>query len=112
MAKPPPSVPAHPPPAPESGPLGALPLRYRRLFIDTMNQDLAALEHALHRRDAIDAALTLHRIRGAFLSLQIPRPDSHADTLEHALRTAGLTPATQAQVRDVILSLRSLLHGA
>lgn len=110
--KPPPPLPEQEPP--DTGPdaLGALPLRYRQLFIDAMTLDLASLEHALERRDAADAAQILHRIRGAFLSLRIPGPDCHSDALEHAIKTTGLSEAVQAEVRDVIISLRSLLRRA
>ncbi|MNQ04327.1 phosphotransfer intermediate protein in two-component regulatory system with RcsBC [compost metagenome] len=110
--KPPPPIPEQEPPGAGPDALGALPLRYRQLFIDAMNLDLAALEHALERRDATETAQTLHRIRGAFLSLRIPGPGSHSDALEHAIKTAGLSEAVQAEVRDVIISLRSLLRRA
>lgn len=112
MAKPPPSIPAQEQSGAGPDTLGALPPRYRQLFIDTMNLDLAALENALAQHDAAEAAQTLHRIRGAFASLQIPHPDGHSDALEYTLQTTGLSAAAQAQVRNVILRLRSLLRGA
>lgn len=105
-------VPAHQPPGTESNKLGALPLRYRQLFIDTMNLDLATLEQALARRNATEAAQVLHRIRGAFLSLQIPWPGSHAEALEHTLKTTAPSAAVWAEVRDVSVCLRSLLRSA
>ncbi|QVQ26458.1 Hpt domain-containing protein [Achromobacter deleyi] len=110
--KPPRPIPEQEPPGAGPDALGAIPLRYRQLFIDALTLDLAALEHALERRDAAEAAQTLHRIRGAFLSLQIPGPGSDSDALEHAIKTTGLSEAVQAEVRDVIISLRSLVRRA
>jgi len=67
-----------------------LPAQYRRLFVDTMRADAAAVTTALQRQDPATAITTLHRMRGALAMMQMDELIARFERLEDRLRAEGI----------------------
>ena len=48
-----------------------VPAKYRELFLDTMNADLAKIDAALGRQDVLAVLQTMHRMRGALVMVKM-----------------------------------------
>ncbi|WP_417220872.1 response regulator [Achromobacter spanius] len=96
-------VPAHAAPEP------LVPEKYRRLFLDTMDADLANLDQAVTRRDVTSALQTMHRMRGALVMVKMTTLSSDFQAIESKLRRDGGDDEGFQEVTRLTHELRILL---
>jgi len=99
----PPRATRQPEPAP------AVPEKYRALFVDTMEADIAQMVRALETNDQRLLSRTLHRMRGALSVMQMTAITERLEALEEQLRSAGLNAAALAESHAVVELLRDTL---
>ncbi len=91
------------------GPAPAVPARLRRLFLDTMNTDLATLEQSLAQLDAQSAQQTLHRIRGALAMVKLTKILTSVDAFDTQVRRDGWNEHAFRTASGLVLELRAFL---
>ncbi|WP_280527103.1 response regulator [Achromobacter insuavis] len=91
---------------------GAPPLvgKYREVFLQTMNEDLARLERALAAGNLRDLKAVLHRMRGGFGAVQAMALYQQAEAAEARLGAGKrLTDPARGQVTALAGALRAVL---
>lgn len=90
---------------------GAPPIvgKYREVFLQTMNQDLARLEQAQTEGNARDLRSILHRMRGGLAAVQAMDLYQQAESAEDELVTDGLTDMVKTRLAAFAASLRKTL---
>ena len=94
-------------PSPESE--GAVPQKYRALFISTMDADVMQMVRALELNDQRLLCRTLHRMRGALSVMQMTALTERLEALENLLHSTGLDASAQAEGHAVVQLLRDTL---
>lgn len=93
----------------QAEPAPAVPEKYRALFVDTMEADIAQMVRALETNDQRLLSRTLHRMRGALSVMQMTAITERLEALEEQLRSAGLNAAALAESHAVVELLRDTL---
>lgn len=97
-------------PAPvDAAPEPLVPEKYRQLFLDTMDTDLANLDQAVTRRDVLVALQTMHRMRGALVMVKMTTLSSDFQAVEAKLRRDGGDDEVFQDVVRLTHELRNLL---
>ncbi|WP_454675235.1 ATP-binding protein [Achromobacter pestifer] len=99
LTQPPEGVPPPPP----------IPHRFRRLFLDTMHDDLDKLEQAIARRDAFVALQALHRMRGALMMVAMTTLANDIKTVDTTLRGDGWNEQAFLETSRLVLEIRDFL---
>ena len=98
------------PPVPvDAAPEPLVPEKYRQLFLDTMDTDLANLDQAVTRRDVPVALQTMHRMRGALVMVKMTTLSSDFQAVEAKLRRDGGDDKVFQDVIRLTHELRNLL---
>ncbi|MNI46107.1 Sensor histidine kinase RcsC [compost metagenome] len=98
------------PPVPvDAAPEPLVPEKYRQLFLDTMDTDLANLDQAVTRRDVPVALQTMHRMRGALVMVKMTTLSSDFQAVEAKLRRDGGDDEVFQDVVRLTHELRNLL---
>ncbi|MFD4837473.1 Hpt domain-containing protein [Achromobacter sp. NPDC058515] len=86
-----------------------LPARYRTLFLDTMNSDLARLESAIASHDLRLALQILHRMSGALLLMRMAALSASVHAIEEKLIRGGPSARAFQDASGLVRELRNLL---
>ena len=81
------------------------------IYLDSLDDDLESLAHALDARDPTAARYVAHRIKGAALTVEQAAIAERARVLEAALAQAGAIPADAPAALAELRSQRDQLHA-
>ncbi|CAB5513178.1 Sensor histidine kinase RcsC [Achromobacter anxifer] len=84
----------------------AIPAKYRAVFLETMERDIARLEASRNSGDGADVRAALHRIRGGLAAVHMTHLSRQAEDLETQLRKGGLDGAMPARLAAFVTQLR------
>lgn len=84
----------------------SIPPKYRAVFVETMERDIARLEASGSNRDGADVRAALHRIRGGLAAVRMAHLSRQAEDLETQLRRDGLDGAMYTRLAAFIAQLR------
>jgi two-component system capsular synthesis sensor histidine kinase RcsC len=86
-----------------------VPAKYRRLFRETMESDLAKLEAAIAKRDLLVALQIMHRMRGALVMVKMTPLSSALEAIESRLKRNDRDEQALQDALTLMVELKELL---
>ena len=86
-----------------------VPAKYRELFLDTMNADLAKIDAALGRQDVLAVLQTMHRMRGALVMVKMNSLSAGFEAVEAQLKRDSANRKALQEAARLMQELRKFL---
>ena len=86
-----------------------VPAKYRELFLDTMNTDLAKIDAALGRQDVLAVLQTMHRMRGALVMVKMNSLSAGFEAVEAQLKRDSADRKALQEAARLMQELRKFL---